>query len=117
LLGRRRRRLLAAPALGLGLALSEAATLLSVVGLLLLLVEKHSHTTVHLLGVQLTLSFSQLAWVAVAGCVVSTAVRLVEARFTSAYQARAIEAATRQIVEAWFAADWERIRISRLGYL
>src|SRR5438309_6886789 len=80
LLGRRRRRLLAAPVLGVGLAVSETSALLAVVGLLLLLVDKHSHTSLHLLGTTVVVSFPALAAVAAGGCVLATVIRAVEAR-------------------------------------
>ena len=117
LLGPRRRRLVAAPFLGLAIAVSETAALLAVVGLLLLLVDKHGHTTLHLFGSAVVVSFPQLAAVAVAGCVLSAAVRVVEARFTTEYQAQAIEAAVHDLLDAWFNADWEQLRTSRLGRL
>jgi ABC-type multidrug transport system fused ATPase/permease subunit len=115
--GRRRGLLIAAPLLGIGVAVSETAALLSVVGLLLLLIQKHGHTSLHLLGTTVVLSFTQLAFLAAAGCIASTAVRVIEARFTARYQAYAIETATRRTVEAWFGADWEQLFSSRLGRL
>jgi len=58
-----------------------------------------------------------LTVIALAGCLGSVTFRIIESRFSAAYQARATESARMAVFQGWFGAHWEDVRLDRLGRL
>ncbi|MEQ1787451.1 MAG: ABC transporter ATP-binding protein [Acidimicrobiales bacterium] len=117
LFGSRRKRLVIHPILGMLLAFAETGSLLSIIRLLLLLQDGGDDVRIHAGPIDVTLSFGQLAGVALASLTVALVVRLVEGRFATRNQTYAIQEARRMVVDAWFEADWEQLHGARLGRL
>jgi ABC-type multidrug transport system fused ATPase/permease subunit len=117
LFGRRRRRLIAHPLLGLAIALTETLSLLSTIRLLLLLVDDADSTPVSVGPIDTTLTFGELAAIALVSLSATLLVRLVEARVSARNQAYALRRARQLVVDAWFEADWEQLHSARLGRL
>jgi ATP-binding cassette subfamily B protein len=117
LLGPRRRRLIIHPILGTILAVTDTVALLAIVRLVLMLQDASEDANLLVGPVDVTLSFGNLAFVALAALITSFIARLVEGEFAARHQAMAIAEARRLVVDAWFAADWEQVQDARLGRL
>ena len=117
LFGSRRRRLIVHPMLGTVIALSETASLLSIIRLLLLLVDGGDSAALSVGPIDASFSFGGLAAVAGATLATTLLARILEARASAWNQAFALREARRLAIDAWFGADWEQLHAARLGRL
>ena len=117
LFGSRRRRLIVHPMLGTVIALSETASLLSIIRLLLLLVDGGDSAALSVGPIVASFSFGGLAAVAAVTLAITLLARILEARASARNQAFALREARRLAIDAWFGADWEQLHAARLGRL